>query len=575
MTRTSCRTALGALAAAALAACTSTPPQEAAPVARGLGAAKGAALRNCAELKAFAFEQTSIDSAAPVAAGAQVQGGKPLPAYCLVTGSMNRRQGSDGREYAIGFEMRLPQAWNGRFYYQANGGLDGNVVPALGALGGGPVTGALMQGFAVISSNAGHTAAQTPVFGLEPQARLDYGYQAVMKLTPMAKALIAQAYGKGPDRSYIGGCSNGGRHAMVAAARLGEQYDGYLAGAPGYRLPHAALAQLWGAQQWNRIATQGATTRHPMNPNATIPDLGTAFTARERQSVAQSIVQRCDALDGASDGMVLATQACQAAFDIRRDVPSCGAAGRDGSCLTPDQKSVVAAVFAGARAPSGEALYSPFPYDPGVAGSNWATWKFVNPLVLDPVAVGTVFTAPPAPVDTRSADIAFLLRKVHAVDGPYRESGAQLMMPPGQQDPRNLAPLAQRGAKMVLYHGVSDPVFSAEDTRQWYERLDRALGGRAREFARYFPVPGMNHCSAGPAADQFDLLAPLVRWVEDGVPPQAVTASVRGEGNPGGANAELPAGWSPQRTRPLCAYPTVARYMGIGSVEDASSFACR
>lgn len=573
------RLGLALLAAALLAACGSSPP--AAPVAAPsagpgpLRAAQPGPLRACAELKErFAFANTVIDSATPVAAGTLRQGADAVAAHCLVTGSMHRRTGSDSREYAIGFEMRLPQAWNGRFYYQGNGGLDGNIPPALGALGGGPLTGALMQGFAVISSNAGHTAAQTPFFGLEPTARLDYGHQAVAKLTPMAKALVAAAYGRPPDRSYIGGCSNGGRHAMVAAARLGEQYDGYLVGAPGYRLPYAALAQLWGAQQWSRIATAGATTRHPMNPNATIPDLGSGFTAQERQAVARSILQRCDALDGARDGMVQAVQACQAAFDVKRDVPACAGA-RDGQCLTAAQKEVVAAVFGGARTPTGQTLYSPFPYDPGVAGNNWATWKFANALVLDPVAVGSVFTAPPAPVDTRSADLDFLLRKVHAVDGPYRESGADLMMPPGQQDPRNLAPLAQRGARMVVYHGVSDPVFSAEDTRQWIERLDRAMAGRGAEFARYFPVPGMNHCSAGPAADQFDLLAPLVRWVEQGVAPQAVSASVRGAGNPGGANAELPADWSGQRTRPLCAYPTVARYAGSGSLDDAANFSCR
>ena len=56
------------------------------------------------------------------------------------------------------------------------------------------------QGFAVLSSDAGHTAAGGPSFGLDPQARLDYGYQAVGKLTPMAKKLIELAYGKAPDR---------------------------------------------------------------------------------------------------------------------------------------------------------------------------------------------------------------------------------------------------------------------------------------------------------------------------------------------------------------------------------------
>ena len=556
-----------------LAACGTVPPGQA---PAQLTPAVGASLRQCDTLAAqFRFEQATIDSAAQVAAGGLMLAGQPVAAHCLVKGQMHKRKGSDGRDYAIGFEMRLPQAWNGRFYYQGNGGLDGAVRPAEGALGGGPLTGALVQGFAVISSDAGHTGAQTPYFGLEPQARLDYGYQAVAKLTPMAKALIASAYGKGPDRSYIGGCSNGGRHAMVAASRLGEQYDGYLIGAPGYRLPNAALAQLWGAQRWTPLATPGATVKHPLNPTANIPDLASALTAAERQTVARAVLNRCDALDGLSDGLVQATQACQAVFSVARDVPACSGA-RDGNCLTPAQKDTLALVHAGGKATNGQPIYSAFPYDAGIAGNNWATWKFVNAVALDPLSVGTVFTAPPAaPVNFASANIDALLSAISATTDTYRESGVSLMGPPGHEQPDNLLPLRARGAKVVLYHGVSDAIFSAEDTRQWVERVNRSQGGTASNFARYFPVPGMNHCSGGPATDQFDLLGPLVKWVEQGVAPQAVPASARGAGNPGGSNTELPADWAANRSRPLCAYPTIAQYTGTGPVESASSFACR
>jgi len=149
------------------------------------------------------------------------------------------------------------------------------------------------------------------------------------------------------------------------------------------------------------------------------------------------------------------------------------------------------------------------------------------------------------------------------------------MTPPGHENPVNLAKLKDRGAKMVVYHGVADAIFSAEDTRQWMHRLDKALGGQADRFARFFPVPGMAHCSGGPSTDQFDLLSPLVKWVEQGEAPQAVVATARGVGNPGGENKELPTGWAPNRSRPLCAYPTVATYKGSGSMEDASSFACK
>ena len=543
--------------------------------AGALSAAQPGKLQTCEALAtAAALPNTRIVSSERVATGAMKQGDRPLPEHCLVKGRMHERKGADGRDYAIGFEMRLPVAWNGRFYYQGNGGLDGTVQPALGALGGGPLTGALMQGFAVISSDAGHTGAQTPFFGLEPQSRLDYGYQAVAKLTPMAKDLIRSAYGRAPDRSYIGGCSNGGRHTMVAAARLGDQYDGYLIGAPGYRLPNAALAQLWGAQQWAPLATPGATTKHPMNPNASIPDLGTAFTSQERQTVGQAILNKCDALDGAKDGMVQATQACQTAFSLD-DVPTCSGT-RNGSCLTPAQKKVVAAVYAGGRTASGQAIYSAFPWDPGVAGNNWALWKFANSIALDPLSVGTVFTAPPAgKVDPLTADVSALLAQFSTTSETFRESGLASMTPPGHDNPVNLTPLRERGAKMVLYHGVSDAIFSAEDTRQWMDRLNRAQGGKADDMARYFMVPGMNHCSGGTATDQFDLLTSLVQWVEQGTKPQALLAQARGAGNAGGVNAELPVDWSATRSRPLCAYPTVAKYKGSGSLEDASSFVCQ
>ncbi|MGQ0510098.1 MAG: tannase/feruloyl esterase family alpha/beta hydrolase [Betaproteobacteria bacterium] len=571
-TRTRYAAALAALAA--LSSC-GTGPQKDDPGTRSLGVARGSALMACTALPtAFRFEQTILDSAATVAVGGLALSGKPAPAHCLVKGRMYPRKGADGRDYAIGFEMRLPKDWNGRFYYQGNGGLDGNVQPAQGALGGGPLTGALLQGFAVISSDAGHSGAQTPYFGLEPQARLDYGYQAVMKLTPMAKALIAAAYGRPADRSYIGGCSNGGRHVMVAAARLGNQYDGFLAGAPGYRLPLAALTQLWGAQQWAPLATPGASVPHPMNPKARIADLGSAFTQPERRAVADAILARCDALDGLRDGIVQDTRACQAAFHVERDVPTCGGT-RNGACLTAAQKRVLADVFAGARTKEGRAFYAPFAFDPGIAGENWARWKFVNALALDPLAVGAVFSVPPGRVEPFKVDVDARLPLLASTNAAFAESGLALMSPPGNDNPVNLEPLRARGAKIVLYHGVSDAVFSAEDTRQWWERVDRATGGRAAQFARYFPVPGMNHCSAGPATDQFDLLTPLVRWVEEGVAPQAVTASARGPGNPGGVNVELPQGWSPARSRPLCAYPAVARYKGSGDPELASSFECR
>ena len=520
---------------------------------------------SCADLASrITYANTTITAANSIPAGSVTVAGTPVPAHCQVTGQMFRRTSTvDGNNYAIGFEMRLPLNWNGRFFYQANGGTDGNVVTATGGVGGGgPLTNALQQGFAVISSDAGHTSTQN--FGIDPQARLDYGYQAVAKLTPMAKSAIQAAYGKGPDRSYFGGCSNGGRHTMVAATRYADQYDGFLVGDPGFRLPLAATANIKGAQTYAPLAT---------NPQ----DLSTAFTTAERALVSNAVLAKCDALDGATDGLVQDGKACQAAFDLNRDVPTCTGA-RDGSCLSAAQKSAISQLFAGATTSNGTRIYSTWPWDNGLATSGWAFWKFTVPMILDSVAVGQIFETPPenpatfsGPAFALTGNVDTMLAKVNATNATYTESAMSFMTPPNAT---NLATLKNRGAKMMIYHGTADPIFSSDDTRNWYDALAAANGGSAANFARYYPVPGMNHCSGGPATDQFDMLTPLVNWVEKGEAPGSVVASARGAGNAGGANVDVPSTWAANRTRPLCPYPQVARYKGSGSLEDAANFSC-
>ena len=522
----------------------------------------------CADLpvRLASLSATVVTAATTVPAGTLAVGGQPVAEHCLVSGRMHDRVSPvDGQAYAIRFELRLPRAWNGRFLHQGNGGIDGSVVPATGGFGGGPLTNALHQGFAVLSSDAGHPGSMGPGFGIDPQARLDYGYQAVGKLTPMAKQAIHLAYGKGPDRSYFGGCSNGGRHALVAAARYADQYDGILAGAPGYNLPKAAVANIFGAQRYATVATDPA-------------DLSTAFTAAERGRVAQAVLARCDALDGATDGIVQDTTACQAAFSLERDVPTC-TAGRDGSCLSAAQKSAITPIFSGAVTRGGAPVYASFPYDAGLGAGGIAFWEFTAPLALDSGAVGLIFKVPPenpagfnGPAFTLGADIDALVAGINATNATYGESAMSFMTPP---DPTKLSTLKNRGGKLIVYHGVSDAIFSVDDSQALFRGLNQANGGDASDFARLFRVPGMGHCSGGPATDQFDALSALVQWVEQGQAPEQITARARGAGNPGGVNAELPAGWAADRARPLCPWPKVARYRGTGSLETAESFSCQ
>ncbi|TMH04801.1 MAG: tannase/feruloyl esterase family alpha/beta hydrolase [Betaproteobacteria bacterium] len=568
------------LAALVLAGCASTPTTPKPGPAVG-----GAPAIACEQLaQRFVYADTRVTSVEAVAAGSVKLPGiaEPMPAHCRISGRMHERVSPvDGKPYAISFEMRLPSAWNGRFFYQANGGLDGFVTPAWGdILGGGTRSNGLLKGFAVLSSDAGHAFERNvpgigaALFGVDPQARLDYGYNAVAQLAPMAQALIAAYYGKRPDRSYLVGTSNGGRHGLVAAARDSGGFDGIAVTTPGYNLPRAAVAQVWDAQQFARVARPDAKSGRP--------DLQSGFTSAELALLSAKILERCDALDGLADGIVADVMGCQRAFDVQRDVPSCtGAAG--GDCLSDAQKAVLAAVFAGPKTRDGRSFYAGLPWDAGVRGNDWRAWKFdysVGP--RDAIALAYVFTTPPSSPSVVNGQgtslIDFALKfdidtdapKIFARNERYTQSAMQFMTPP---DADAMSAFVARGGKLLVAHGASDPVFSALDTVAWYERFVARHGPAADDHLRLYLVPGMNHSRGGIATDQFDLVDALVAWVERGEKPQALVAAARGPGA-NVVNSELPASWAANRTRLLCPYPQVARYNGRGDTETAASFHC-
>ncbi|HET7862976.1 MAG TPA: tannase/feruloyl esterase family alpha/beta hydrolase, partial [Burkholderiaceae bacterium] len=221
-----------------------------------------------------------------IASAVEVAASGALPAHCQVTGALNSRTGIDGKPYAIGFELRtpLPAAWNGKFFFQGGGGTNGFIVPATGNLLNAPTGTALARGYAVASTDGGHATGQSDVsFGIDPQARSDYGYNAVAQVTLAAKRIVEARYDQRPARSYLLGCSNGGRDAMVAASRFADQFDGFVAANPGFNLPKAAIAQQWDTQQFMSAATPGQLPKD-------------AFPTAAMNLVAQKILAKCDAL---------------------------------------------------------------------------------------------------------------------------------------------------------------------------------------------------------------------------------------------------------------------------------------
>ena len=514
----------------------------------------------CAALADFVRGETAITEATWTEAGASQASGQPLPAYCKVRGVIGARVSERGVALGIGFELRLPAPWSGRFYFQGGFGTDGVIAPALGAFPGGS---ALGSGFAVVSTDAGHSGGG-PEFGLDPQARVDFGYAAVERVTVEAKDLMRRVYGRQPDRSYFVGCSNGGRQAFVAAQRFPDFFDGIVAGAPGFNLPKAAIGQAWNTQAVAAIATERDAAGHPYLP--------TTFSDADLALLSRGILAACDTNDGLADGIVDDLPAC--AFDPA--ALRCPGA-KDASCLGDGQIAALAKIFGGARDSRGEALYSDFPFDAGVGDPSpigaLRAWTLGSPLVpvnsalnvtLGAGALAFIFTTPPvAATDPMAFVLGFDFDRdtpaIFATTGPYTESAYDFMTAAST----DLAAFEARGGKLLVYHGASDGVFSVNDTIRWYQEVERANDGHAAAFARLFVVPGMGHCAGGPATDQFAAFPAIVDWVERGIAPDQLLATASGgSGFPG-------------RTRPLCPYPLQTRYSGTGSTARAESFACR
>jgi hypothetical protein len=450
-----------------------------------------------------------------------------LPAYCRLDATLDRRTGADGKEYGIGFAIALPENWNGRLLFQGGGGLNGSVAVPLGRTGQGDA--ALAHGFAVVSTDTGHKGQVFDAgFMAEQQASLDFAYQAVGRIAVLAKQIIAQHYGKPSDHAYFAGCSTGGREGMLMAQRYPTYFDGILVGAPAMRTNFSGIGDEWVATMLNQIAPKDAAGK---------ADTRRALSDVDRKTVIDGLLAACDARDGLKDGMILDTIGCH--FDPAALV--CQAAKTDG-CLSKEQASAIQKAFAGPKNSKGVQVYPGFPFDTGIAltaGLPGLLAGGMNP-------VGPPFTGTEMDVDKRAEAAA---------------SDPQMMLT-ATSSWTKLNTFAKRGGKLIFYHGVSDPWFSAFDTIDYYERLTRDNGGAAEAGAwtRLFLVPGMSHCRGGQALDSFDMLAAVVDWVEGNAAPAAVTATGR---------AFL------GRSRPLCPYPQHAHYRGAGDPNEAASFECR
>jgi feruloyl esterase len=512
------------------------------------------AAETCENLISLKLSETTITAAQSIPAGTYTapdgQVFTNMPAFCRVAASLTPTSDSD-----IGIEVWMPvSTWSGKFEGVGNGGFAGSIDYSELAAG-------VRLGYATVSTDTGHTGSSYDgSFALgHPQKIIDFGYRAIHLMTVRGKQISEALYGSNPQYSYFDGCSTGGRQALMEAQRFANDYDGIVAGDPvAYYTHHHVGGNLWVVRQmFNKSASTVFTTQDTL--------LGNAVNAA------------CDGLDGVLDGVLNDPRRCH----FNPEMLLCQGSHTPPGCLSAAEVEAVKNIWTGPDQIVHQHDYYP-PFERGGEADGW-------PFSISP-------QPPPAQQTDHHAEIGIPFFEYFVFDNPNWDFRTfnwisdpayvdNKVVVPGQTlssvlnsiDP-DLKQFRAHGGKLVQYHGFSDPEVPPLTSINYFESVVNLPGEsspeesqensieRTQEFYRLFMVPGMNHCSGGPGANVFDILTPLVQWVEQKVAPDRVIAAhyINNDPNQGVAF-----------TRPLCSYPREAVYKGSGDPNDAANFACK
>jgi hypothetical protein len=480
----------------------------------------------CESLAQLSLPGTTVTAAQAVPAGEftpPVAGPGPgggrlpgLPAFCRVALTVSPQ---------IHIEIWLPQdSWNGSYRGEGGGGYAGQV--SYGGLAEG-----IRRGYATASTDTGHPASAGGSFALNQDGTLneqligDFAERSLHELATKAKAVIAAYYGNAPKHSYWNGCSTGGRQGLIAVQRFPDEYDGLVIGAPAINWDRFIPSELWPQVVMNKT-------------------VGAPISAAKLTAATKAAVVACDASDGVTDGIIGDPRKCT--YDPAALVCKSG----DGAgCLTPQEADAIRKIWNGPTNASGQRL--------------WFGLERGTPLN---------FLAGGNPFPIATAHFQYWIRRNPAFDwhtlseadfeADFRASQKDFHDVIGTDDPR-LDAFRKHGGKMIVWHGDADPLIFPRGTINYYERVLAANGGakRVSDFARLFMAPGVGHCGGGDGPAPTALFEAVVDWVEKGTAPKTIAASRK---RPDGTTL----------TRPLCPYPTTAKWTGTGSTDEAANFMC-
>lgn len=432
--------------------------------------------------------------------------------------------------------------WNGRF--QATGG--GGWATGMFELVLGP---AVKDGYATSSTDGGHPLgyldldwslvhhAERNEYTINWNLLQNFATRSLADQVYVGKSITEQYFKEKPHHSYFYGCSQGGRQGYMMAQKYPGLLDGILAVAPAIGLPGIAMGDFW--------------------LQLLMIESGTFMSNCEFNWFGQKVIEKCDMLDGVSDGVITDPEACQ--FDPSTLV------GQKFECdgqeveVTQAMADIVRKTQEGPKTPFGASLWPGIPY--GTSTHAIANIKVSpeglrspNPFGVSSSWIQSILLKDPSfNISTITYETFVALWAQAAVEWSW-------LLDTGKPD---LTRLRDSGAKMLSWHGINDEVIPYKGTVQYRERVELEMGGAksADEFYRLFLAPGVAHCGLGAGPVPNRPMDQLVDWVEKGEPPMTLDAQTSD------AEGELV-------SRDLCRWPRKLKYMGVGDAKRASSWSC-
>jgi hypothetical protein len=420
----------------------------------------------------------------------------------------------------------------------------------LGYTGSSTDTGQGNPPFGVIQTGAlAHTLALGTI--------ADWTHRATHYGKEWALALSQAYYGMSPTRVYYNGCSGGGNEGMGQLQNYGDEYDGFLIGAPAYFWQEFRLSDSWPALVLRKLALQKG--------------IATPISAAQISATNALATAACDAADGVADGIVADPRACT--WSAANNV--CGAPGAAAApnCLDGDQAAAIDRIWDGPRNSLGKRIWNAF--DRGINFSASTATPGSTTQVVQWNHADTSFSGSNLYADQEAIDLA-AAAGIDVSNAITYENEAYLGSHTTNDYTDNFSPALDKprahGTKVVQIHGTQDGAIRWRTDVDYYRRVAQYFSrGVNADFAslqqwyRFFPMPGVGHCTGGlgggAGPSPVDPFLAVVNWVEHGVTPDSMLAV-------GGAGAP------PTRTRPLCPFPQTAIYNGAGSTDDAANFHC-